>query len=316
MILKQFPNIKWLKKQISENFNDQQASNGRELSQKGWPTVLLNVKTGEAERNNVKGPLSLFLNVRGKSVVQVDNQSVQIPENCFFVSNNQQHYSLEIDEEVETYNIHFGDHFVEKVTSGFINSPEKLLDSEFNNQIPNLSFHNKLYLKDKRFQEIIQKIYRLEKEGLLSGMQEEELLVDLIVHLQIQENYLKENIQNIPSIKNATRLELKKRLFWATDYLYSFYNSNISLEELAKVAGISKFHFLRLFKIAFRKSPHQLLTEIRLKKAEEKLIQSSLSINEIAWLIGMENSSSFSRLFYKSYKIYPSKFREKYGLSE
>ncbi|WP_020527637.1 helix-turn-helix domain-containing protein [Flexithrix dorotheae] len=312
MVLTQFPNLHWLKKQIQENFNDQLSSNGRILPQKGWPTVLLNVKTKAAERNQVKGPLSLFMNLKGKSVVQVENKSVEIPENCFFISNNRQYYSLGIEEEVETFNIHLGDNFLNRVSSGFANSPEFLLDNGDGCPIPQFNFHNKLYFKTTQFQEIIEKIYALGKEGLLSNLQLEELLVELALHLQIQENNLKESIAQIPTIKKSTREELKKKLFLATDYLYSFYNSNISLEELAQVAGISKYHFLRLFKIVFGESPHQMLTAIRIKKAEEKLIYSSLSINEIAWLIGMENSSSFSRLFRKFHKIYPSKFREKY----
>jgi AraC family transcriptional regulator len=72
---------------------------------------------------------------------------------------------------------------------------------------------------------------------------------------------------------------------------------------------MSKFHFLRLFKIAFGLSPHQFLIGIRLEKVRQLLESSSLSITEMALLLGFPDASSFSRSFYRAYKAYPTAYR-------
>src|SRR5215813_2221007 len=71
---------------------------------------------------------------------------------------------------------------------------------------------------------------------------------------------------------------------------------NISLNEVAGKAYCSKFHFLRLFKLLYGKTPHQYLTEVRMAKAKE-FLQTALPLSEVCLLVGFNSISSFKDLF-------------------
>src|SRR6185295_19842637 len=113
MILNEFPDLAWLKRQISERFSNRQGWGGRILKDSGWPTVILNTQATNVKRDNIPGPLSFFTNIRGTSWVNVNGEPVKINADFFFLTNPGQSYSLEINQKAETFNIHFGEQFGE-----------------------------------------------------------------------------------------------------------------------------------------------------------------------------------------------------------
>ena len=78
MILHQFPDLKWLKQKAEQRFDDKQGWEGRQLKREGWPNVILNVNAQNIYRDNIKGPLSLFMNISGESTVLADKRRVNI----------------------------------------------------------------------------------------------------------------------------------------------------------------------------------------------------------------------------------------------
>ena len=75
------------------------------------------------------------------------------------------------------------------------------------------------------------------------------------------------------------------------------------------MACLSPFHFLRLFKIAFGRTPHQYLTDLRLAVARKRLLETEQSVGEIGLSLGFENVNSFGRLFRRHQGITPQNFR-------
>src|SRR5687767_566182 len=126
MILHEFPNLQWLKKQADAQFSNQKAWDGSQLDSAGWPTVILNTRARNTVRDNIRGPLSIFTNISGESVVTADSKRTVVKEGFFCITNASQHYTLEIDSKqpAETFNIHFGDFFAEKVWSSLSQNPE------------------------------------------------------------------------------------------------------------------------------------------------------------------------------------------------
>src|SRR6185369_1898543 len=145
MVLNEFPDLTWLKQQISSQFENRAGWKGRILKEKGWPTVLMNVKTNGISRNNIKGPFSLFGNLKGSSFVKVDNRKVRVTDEHFFITNSGQNYSLEVDErsETETFNIHFGDQFADQLIQSQTSSIESIIENEFQRE-HGFSFHNRM----------------------------------------------------------------------------------------------------------------------------------------------------------------------------
>lgn len=118
--------------------------------------------------------------------------------------------------------------------------------------------------------------------------------------------------KQIVAAKEETQLDLHKKLKQAAAFIKKNFADNITLAELSKTAGISRYHFLRSFKHAYEKTPGQFLTHIRLKEASMRLKKSRQDISQVMVACGFENKSSFIRLFKRTFGVTPVEFRKQY----
>ena len=84
----------------------------------------------------------------------------------------------------------------------------------------------------------------------------------------------------------------------------------MTLDELAEVAGLSKYHFLRQFSQAVGMTPGAYLRTLRLCQAARKLRSSELPILEIALSVGFADHPSFSRAFARHMGMTPSEYQK------
>jgi len=82
---------------------------------------------------------------------------------------------------------------------------------------------------------------------------------------------------------------------------------NLSLTELAKIANLSPYHFLRQFKKEVGVSPYQYQLQLRIKVAQS-LLQQNYSIAEVALETGFTDQSHFTRFFRKHVGINPGEY--------
>ena len=97
------------------------------------------------------------------------------------------------------------------------------------------------------------------------------------------------------------------------EYLRKNYQKDISLEVVAKMAGMTEVSFSRFIKKRTGKTFIDSLNEIRLGYASRLLIDSTETIAEIAYKCGYNNISYFNRLFKKKKNLTPKEFRENYA---
>ena len=83
----------------------------------------------------------------------------------------------------------------------------------------------------------------------------------------------------------------------------------INLESTAQVAGLSPFHFLRLFSKVLGVTPHQYLVRSRLRRAARLLAEDDRPITEVAFEVGFADLSNFVRTFHRAAGISPKGFR-------
>jgi AraC family transcriptional regulator len=93
------------------------------------------------------------------------------------------------------------------------------------------------------------------------------------------------------------------------DYINSYLDQNLSLNELANLVHISPYYFARLFKQSTGIAPHQYVTRCRIKKATQLLTQRSLSVLEITQQVGFQSQSHFTTLFHRSLGVTPTEYR-------
>ncbi|MDU1669678.1 MAG: AraC family transcriptional regulator, partial [Bradyrhizobium sp.] len=92
-----------------------------------------------------------------------------------------------------------------------------------------------------------------------------------------------------PSLRDRRRAV--ESALWIDDNAHE----DINLAETARAAGISPFHFLRLFAATIGVTPHQYLIRSRLRRAAQRLSAENTSVTDIAYDVGFADLSNFTR---------------------
>lgn len=87
-------------------------------------------------------------------------------------------------------------------------------------------------------------------------------------------------------------------------------DSTVDLESTAKTAGVSPFHFLRLFSNVLGVTPHQYLVRARLRRAAKLLADDTRPITSVAFDAGFGDLSNFVRTFHRAAGVSPRRFRD------
>ena len=85
---------------------------------------------------------------------------------------------------------------------------------------------------------------------------------------------------------------------------------DIELEDAARQAAVSPYHFLRLFAAVLGVTPHQYLLRTRLRRAARHLAGDDKPVTEIAYDVGFNDLSNFVRSFHRAAGVSPLKFRQ------
>jgi AraC-like DNA-binding protein len=102
----------------------------------------------------------------------------------------------------------------------------------------------------------------------------------------------------------------RRRAVEAALWIETHAHEAIDLDDAATEAGLSAFHFLRLFRRVLGVTPHQYLVRSRLRHAARLLVEDSSSITEIAYEVGFADLSNFVRSFHRAAGVSPGRFRK------
>ena len=100
------------------------------------------------------------------------------------------------------------------------------------------------------------------------------------------------------------------RLLRAKDLIHARYGEPLTIEDLARAAALSPFHFLRLFRAAFGETPHRYLTRVRIEAAKRLLLKDA-PVTEVCFDVGFQSLGSFSALFSRAVGAAPTAFRRR-----
>jgi AraC-like DNA-binding protein len=99
----------------------------------------------------------------------------------------------------------------------------------------------------------------------------------------------------------------------ARDHADRHYTEPLDLETLAGVAGMSKYHFQRLFTSTYGVSPAGHLSQRRIERAQDLLRASNLTVTEVCHAVGFSSLGSFSSRFRELVGCSPSDFQRRYA---
>jgi AraC-like DNA-binding protein len=100
----------------------------------------------------------------------------------------------------------------------------------------------------------------------------------------------------------------------ARDHADRHYTEPLDLTQLAAIAGISKYHFQRLFRATYGRSPATYLTERRIERAQDLLRATNLTVTEVCHAVGFSSLGSFSSRFRELVGETPSEFQRRYAV--
>ncbi len=156
-------------------------------------------------------------------------------------------------------------------------------------------------LKPDDLEEIVARVFKLEDE--LKSMRPGNLFAGMALFMEIMVRLTRLGSYEIP--------EQRKRFLIgdAVSYLNKYYARKISVDELAKVANMSRRNFFRSFRLMTGSGPVEYLMKIRIQHASNMLINTDLSIGEIAENCGFYDSNFFCRKFREHVGCSPRSFR-------
>jgi AraC family transcriptional regulator len=154
---------------------------------------------------------------------------------------------------------------------------------------------------------LIQGIFGALRQELEFGKIGGYLLIDslktaLAIHL------LRNYCTTQPRLSSYTDGLSKSKLQEVREYINEHLHEDLKLIELAAIAQISPYHFLRLFKQSMGLTPHQYILQRRIDKAKYLLRQSELSIADIAFRVGFCDQSHLTRCFKRLLGMTPKQF--------
>jgi AraC family transcriptional regulator len=102
----------------------------------------------------------------------------------------------------------------------------------------------------------------------------------------------------------------RRRAIEAALWLDTHAHRPVDLNQTACMAGLSPFHFLRIFALVLGVTPHQYLMRSRLRRAARLLANDDRSITNIAFEVGFGDLSNFVRSFHRAARMSPRQFRK------
>src|SRR5215468_7869834 len=123
-------------------------------------------------------------------------------------------------------------------------------------------------------------------------------------------NRLIEVVSGEPRQRTKVTARDRRRAVEAALWIEANSHREIELEGVARQAGVSPFHFLRLFSGVLGVTPHQYLVRSRLRRAARHLADNDKAVTDIAYDVGFNDLSNFVRTFHRAAGMSPLKFRQ------
>ena len=233
------------------------------------------------------GPLSVKSVIGGSAAWLTADRRNTIGPGAALVLNDGEPYSLEIDSRtpVETFCVFFRRGFVEDAARVARVPAQTLLDDPW-------SVRPVLFERDGAVMNSLARCRTDPENGLFA-------LAETLAGLR-----------RLPTAKLSTRDELLKRVLRGRDYMEANLGRAVRLEETARAACLSTFHFHRVFKSVFGEAPHEYLSRLRLELAATALQSTDEPVTSIALRCGFETPSAFTTAFRKRFGRAPTAIRK------
>jgi AraC-like DNA-binding protein len=263
------------------------------------------------------GPCTHTLSIRaawgGVEHCYVNGRTLAVDDDNFLILNHGQIYSTGIRsvQPVESLAICFKPELAEQVYSEVSASIEQALARGDAPAERTPDFMENLHPHENSVSPVLRFIRAHASRGVTDEAWYDEQLVFLLARMQCHHRRLLEQVERIALIRPATRREVYRRISLATDFLHTNYSQDVDLSTLAKMAYLSKYHFLRLFTLVHGVTPRTYLQRKRIGVAIRLLESTRMTMSEVSASVGFAEESTLVRQMRRWTKLTPRQVRQR-----
>ncbi len=178
----------------------------------------------------------------------------------------------------------------------------------FDRHVDGVHVRESFQLQDPVIQHVVAALAaELHDERIGGALYADALITQLCIH--ILRHHAEAHLRT-PRCPGALSPAQSRRI---ADYIESHLASELTLAALARVAGISQFHFARLFRNRFGAPPHAYVQRRRVERARQMVLQSHLPLKEIVCTTGFYDQSHMTKAFKRTFDATPTELRRMAG---
>ena len=263
----------------------------------GRVNAILNASEGDVEYMPYQQRLSIKAAWGGEERYFIDGRAVTVDDDSYLIFNDRRTYASSIRSvrPIRSFSIFFRPGFAEEVLGGMLTPQDRILDGDGEIERRPVEFAEHLRPNDRIVTPVLRYIAFHVERGFDDEAWYEEQLSFLLERMLNAHRQTTQAIQSISANRVAKRLELYRRLSWGRDFIHSNYRQQITLDDMARAACLSKYHFIRLFHGLEGVTPYRYLQQKRVAAAQRLLSTTALSHVEIAEQVGFDHRSTMFR---------------------
>ena len=252
------------------------------------------------------GPMSIKTMIRGQGIWRTGDARFLVEPGQVLILEHGQRYTLTIEasQEVETFCPFFAPRLVREAARARRVSQRALLDRPTDEDAAIPGFIERLRRPGPA---VCAALDRLRQS--LHGDDDESPLLDLLDAVMDEVDRDRATIEQVPATRPATREQLFRQIHRAVEYAHANVAGDLSVSALARVAGMSTYHFHRTFCSITGQTPARYVSALRLDRARTLLTSSSRSVTEVCAEVGLASLGSFSAGFRRRFGTSPSSLR-------
>jgi AraC family transcriptional regulator len=178
------------------------------------------------------------------------------------------------------------------------------LTSDIGRMYASASVRPKLYFEDPDLIDAMTRLDRVLTDGDgLTDLYAES--IGLFIAARVLE------LSRLDQAPERTALGTRSRMAMLDDYLRANIGSPVSIDDLAQLAGLSRFHLIRSFRDAFGATPYQYFLRLRMNEARRLLTATSLPVAQVATKVGFSSSTQFVKMFRTMEGVTPGSIRQR-----
>ena len=159
-------------------------------------------------------------------------------------------------------------------------------------------------LRDPQIQRLIQALQADMEGGCPAGSLFGETIGNALM-IYLAEHYSVNSTRNSAITNGLPKLRLSRVL----EYIHANLDCDLHLDELANIAGLSPFHFAKLFKLSTGISPHRYILQQRLERAKDLLRNPGKSLSQISLETGFSDQSHLTNVFRRCFGVTLARYR-------